>query len=67
MPDISHKVLSGTLRHLAREGLVARVVQGPRAAGVEYRLTRHGESAVALVHAVRAWGRAHLAERAAPR
>jgi DNA-binding HxlR family transcriptional regulator len=62
MPDISHKVLTATLRNLEHEGLITRAEFSdvPR---VEYRLSAHGESARPLVEAVRIWGRAHLARR----
>jgi DNA-binding HxlR family transcriptional regulator len=60
MPGISHKVLTQTLRVLERERLVEREIRAGRPAGVEYRLTRHGESVRPLVAAVRAWGRGHL-------
>ena len=63
MPDISHKVLTATLRDLEREDLVVREVRPARPAGVEYRLSPHGHSVAPLVDAVRAWGRAHLAAR----
>jgi len=54
MPGISHKVLTQILRVLERER------RAGRPAGVEYRLSRHGESVRPLVAAVRAWGRGHL-------
>ena len=63
MPEISHKVLTGTLRRLERENLVTREVRPGRPPGVEYRLSNHGRSVVPLVHAVRSWGRDHLAAR----
>ena len=63
MPEISHKVLTGTLRRLERENLVIREVRPGRPPGVEYRLSNHGRSVVPLVHAVRSWGRDHLAAR----
>jgi DNA-binding HxlR family transcriptional regulator len=60
MPEISHKVLASTLRRLERERLIVRQVMPGRLAGVEYRLSRHGQSVSPLVHAVRAWGHVHL-------
>jgi DNA-binding HxlR family transcriptional regulator len=61
MPDISHKVLTETLRNLEQEGLIART---PRTeAYAAYALTSHGETVRPLIHAVRQWGRAHLTEK----
>jgi len=61
MPDISHKVLTDTLRLLEQEGLVARETRGD--AHVEYALSAHGESVRPLIHAVRQWGREHLTRK----
>lgn len=61
MPDISHKVLAETLRHLEQEGLVRRTVHSQAPSHVEYTLSMHGESVRPLIHAVRLWGREHLA------
>jgi len=60
MPDISHKVLTDTLRNLEREGLIIRTVHALAPSHVEYRISPHGESVRPLIHAVRHWGRAHL-------
>ncbi len=61
MPEISHKVLTETLRDLEREGLILRIVHSEMPAHVEYRISLHGESVKPLIEAVRAWGHAHLA------
>jgi DNA-binding HxlR family transcriptional regulator len=58
MPDISHKVLTDTLRTLEQEGLITRMTR--EEAHVEYALSSHGESVRPLIHAVRQWGRDHL-------
>ena len=63
MPDISHKVLTDTLRNLEREGLITRTVHALAPSHVEYRISPHGESVRPLIHAVRHWGRAHLERR----
>lgn len=64
MPDVSHKVLTETLRNLEREDLICRVVHSARAPShVEYRISAHGESVKPLIHAVRLWGREHLGRR----
>jgi len=60
MPDISHKVLTETLRSLEDEGLVSRTVYTEVPARVEYCISPHGESVRSLIEAVRAWGREHL-------
>ena len=62
MPDVSHKVLTETLRNLEREDLICRVVHSTAApAHVEYQISAHGETVKPLIHAVRLWGREHLA------
>lgn len=63
MPEISHKVLTETLRDLEREGLVVREAGTARPASVSYRLPRRGPSVVPLVHVPRTWDREHLASR----
>jgi len=60
MPDISHKVLSETLRALEREGLIQRTVYPEVPPRVEYCISSHGETVRSLILAVRAWGREHL-------
>src|ERR1700733_15673656 len=63
MPDISHKVLTATLRNLETEGLISRTdfLQVPPR--VEYQISAYGESVRPLIEAVRLWGRAHLARK----
>ena len=60
MPDISHKVLSATLRNLEREGLICRTVYPEVPPRVEYCISGHGESVRPIMQAVRAWGHEHL-------
>ncbi|MEQ1865952.1 MAG: helix-turn-helix domain-containing protein [Micropepsaceae bacterium] len=60
MPEISHKVLTETLRDLEREGLITRIVLSESPAHVEYRLSGHGETVKPLIEAMRNWGRNHL-------
>jgi DNA-binding HxlR family transcriptional regulator len=60
MPDISHKVLTETLRNLEREGLVTRTECSAIPPRVEYRISPYGETVRPLIEAVRRWGRAHL-------
>ena len=63
MPEVSHKVLSATLRNLEREGLVSRTLYTEGPPRVEYRISRHGETAGELIQTVRVWGREHLASK----
>jgi DNA-binding HxlR family transcriptional regulator len=63
VPDISHKVLTETLRNLQREGLVTRTDFTEVPPRVEYRISPYGESVRPLIEAVRLWGRAHLGRR----
>src|ERR1700733_4372434 len=44
MPDISHKVLTETLRSLEREGLICRTIYPEVPPRVEYYISSHGES-----------------------
>ncbi len=60
MPDISHKVLAATLRHLENEGLICRTVYAEVPPRVEYCISSHGESVRPIIQAVRAWGRQHI-------
>jgi|CXWL01.1.fsa_nt_gi DNA-binding HxlR family transcriptional regulator len=60
MPEISHKVLTETLRNLEREGLVTRTVVSEMPAHVEYALSPYGESVRPIIEAMRLWGRGHL-------
>jgi DNA-binding HxlR family transcriptional regulator len=60
MPDISHKVLTETLRNLEDEGPVIRTVYAEVPPRVESCISPHKESARPLIGAVRAWGREHL-------
>lgn len=60
IPDISSRVLSGTLRTLEADGLVARKVYPVVPPRVEYRLTETGRSLVPLVDALTAWAQTHM-------
>jgi DNA-binding HxlR family transcriptional regulator len=60
MPDISHKVLAATLRHLEQEGLICRTVYAEVPPRVEYRISGHGETVRPIIQAVREWGHEHL-------
>jgi len=60
MPDISHKVLTETLRGLEDEGLICRTVYPEVPPRVEYCISSHGETVRPLIESVRVWGREHL-------
>jgi DNA-binding HxlR family transcriptional regulator len=60
MPDISHKVLTTTLRSLEDEGLISRTVYPEVPSRVEYSISAHGETVLPILQAVRAWGQEHL-------
>ena len=60
IPEVSHKVLTETLRNLEDEGLIVRTVHSLAPSHVEYEISEHGESVRPLMQAVRAWGRQHL-------
>jgi DNA-binding HxlR family transcriptional regulator len=57
---ISHKMLSQTLRHLERDGLVDRTVHPVVPPRVEYRLTEAGQALRATVNGMCAWTRTYL-------
>ncbi|MGY0055258.1 winged helix-turn-helix transcriptional regulator [Streptomyces sp. LZ34] len=62
IPGISQKMLSVTLRNLARDGLVARRVEPSVPPRVHYRLTELGLSLEDVLAAVRTWAEEHMAE-----
>ncbi len=63
VPEVSHKVLTETLRNLEDEGLIVRTVHSLAPSHVEYELSSHGQSVRPLMQNVREWGRHHLAAR----
>lgn len=66
IPDVSHKVLTETLRGLEEERLIVRAVHSLAPSHVEYEISAHGASVLPLMHAIRAWGREHLDYRRHP-
>ncbi|MGW0807886.1 winged helix-turn-helix transcriptional regulator [Nonomuraea sp. NPDC002799] len=62
MPGVSQKMLSVTLRSLARDGLIARRVEPAVPPRVHYRLTDLGASLEVTLAAVRNWAEEHMAE-----
>ena len=62
MPGVSQKMLSATLRSMARDGLVARRVEPTVPPRVHYRLTPLGLSLEQPLALVRAWAEEHMAD-----
>src|SRR5580704_3463868 len=60
MPDISHKVLTETLRSLKRKGLITRTVYAEVPSRVEYSISEHGQSLRPLIEVVLVWGHGHI-------
>lgn len=66
VPDISQRMLTQTLRDLARDGLISRHVFPTQPPSVEYRLTPLGQSLMTPLDALIRWADAnHAAIRAA--
>ena len=55
IPDISTKVLSGTLQTLEADGLISRTVFPEVPIRVEYELTETGESLVPIIRQLTDW------------
>ncbi len=60
IPDVSHKMLTSTLRQLESAGLVDRQVYPEVPPRVEYSLSEHGRSTRPVIEVVRVWGHQHL-------
>lgn len=60
IPDISSRVLSGTLRTLEADGLISREVYLVVPPRVEYRLTDVGRSLVPLIRRLTEWAQANM-------
>jgi DNA-binding HxlR family transcriptional regulator len=67
VPGISYKMLTQTLRHMEREGLLIRTVHPVVPPKVEYRLTNLGLSLSAAFCGVWLWAEEHLEEVEAAR
>lgn len=65
--EISQRMLTLTLRHLERDGLVERTVYPVVPPRVEYRLTPLGATLLDTIQALVAWTTAHREEVAAAR
>jgi DNA-binding HxlR family transcriptional regulator len=59
VPGISQRMLTLTLRHLERDGLITRTVHAEVPPRVEYALTPTGESLIPPALALAGWAIAH--------
>lgn len=57
---ISQKVLTSTLRHLERDGIVTRRIYASVPPKVEYSLTNLGQSLCGLVESICGWAEANI-------
>lgn len=60
IPDVSSRVLSGTLKTLEADGLVARKVYPVVPPKVEYRLTDIGHSLVPFIFQLTEWAQTNM-------
>lgn len=60
IPDISSRVLSGTLRILEADGFVDRQVFNEVPIRVEYSLTKIGHSLIPIIMQLTAWAEANM-------
>ena len=67
LPDISQRMLTVTLRHLERDGIVERTAYPTVPVTVEYRLTPLGTTLIQSVNALVRWTVEHEHEIAAAR
>ncbi len=67
LASVSQKMLTQTLRHLERDGLLTRTVTPSIPVRVDYALTPLGESLLPLMRAIKAWVEQHMDEVLAAR
>ncbi len=67
LTPITPKVLTQTLRDMARDGLVLRTDHEQNPPHVTYELTDLGRSLIAVIDAAHAWSERHLAQLLAAR
>ncbi|MFE1950507.1 MULTISPECIES: winged helix-turn-helix transcriptional regulator [Streptomyces] len=67
LASISQKMLTQTLRHLERDGLVTRTVTPAVPVRVTYELTPLGRSLLPVMAAIKGWAEAHMDEVRAAR
>lgn len=62
IPDISHKVISTTLKHLEEDHLISRKAYAEIPPRVEYALTEIGKSLMPAVQMMIDWAQKHFEE-----
>ncbi|MFG1808220.1 winged helix-turn-helix transcriptional regulator [Streptomyces sp. NPDC049040] len=62
LASVSQKMLTQTLRHLERDGLVSRTVTPAVPVRVEYALTPLGCSLLPVMRAIKGWAEEHMDE-----
>ncbi|MGR6917996.1 winged helix-turn-helix transcriptional regulator [[Actinomadura] parvosata] len=62
IPGISQRMLTQTLKHLERDGLITRTAYAEVPPRVEYELTELGRSLMGAVTAMAGWAAAHHGE-----
>ncbi|MEV7414134.1 helix-turn-helix domain-containing protein [Streptomyces sp. NPDC089919] len=62
LASVSQKMLTQTLRHLERDGLVSRTVTPAVPVRVDYELTPLGRSLLPLMRAIKSWAEDHMDE-----
>lgn len=67
LASVSQKMLTQTLRHLERDGLVSRTVTPAVPVRVEYELTPLGYSLLPVMRAIKGWAEEHMDEVRAAR
>lgn len=60
IPDVSSRVLSGTLRILEADGLISRKVYPEVPPRVEYRLTEIGSSLIPIIMQLTEWAQENM-------
>lgn len=59
LQGVSQKMLTQTLRHLERDGLITRTLLSDRPIQVSYALTDRGRSLAPILFALKEWARLH--------
>lgn len=62
LASVSQKMLTQTLRHLERDGLVSRTVTPAVPVRVTYELTPLGRSLLPVMRAIKGWAEEHMDE-----